>query len=445
MYQIDFLLTEPIKAKVVLTNTGDQSLNVSKLDLAYTVSFEVKLPKGDVLFAPFVTTAPLASFPDIITIGPGERVEMECDIKSLTMSLDARKVEEDFTIFGVYYITSTYNNSWPGTEGPSSLVSNTLDFVIRERLEIEPSRWFDPEGRRPTPFKKTRDYQVYISSLNKTEPIETRIYPAPLSGSSNTDIYIIVNESIYSSITGSLNQYKTNLENSGYSVAIYLCDDCSPVGVRTTLQEVEGLKGAVLVGYIPSAWYEMDCQLEDPPAPAEHEEFPIDLYYMDLDGSWGDSDSDNIQGIEYAVEMGAKVINASWGYYPENPSQPLKDVIDEAGESGILFVAAAGNSGFNIDGGQWNPFYPAAYDSDNIIAVMSTDQDDERSVFSNWGPISVDLGAPGGQGEPYNDNDIYSTMPTSMTDAMEDNDFTTYYDHLAGTSTATPDRPKQNP
>lgn len=147
-------------------------------------------------------------------------------------------------------------------------------------------------------------------------------------------------------------------------------------------------------------------------------------------------DSDNIQGIEYAVDMGAKVINASWGNWTYN--QSLKDAIDYAGSYGVLFVAAAGNDHFNLDGGQYEPFYPAAYDSINIIAVMSTDQDDDKSDFSNWGPTSVDLGAPGGQGRPFSDNDIFSTMPTFMTTIMTTNNLSTYYDYLAGTSMATP-------
>ncbi len=108
-------------------------------------------------------------------------------------------------ILGLYI--NTKGETLPNEEYPS-------------RQKPKPSRWVDPEGRQPTPFKKTRDYQVYISSLDKMEPIETRIYPAPLSGPSNTDIYIIVDESIYSSITDSLNQYKTNLEKPVVSTIV---------------------------------------------------------------------------------------------------------------------------------------------------------------------------------------------------------------------------------
>lgn len=159
-------------------------------------------------------------------------------------------------------------------------------------------------------------------------------------------------------------------------------------------------------------------------------------YDENQEGTWANC----IKAIEYAVDMGAKVINASWGGYTGDPNQSLKDAIDAADASGVLFVAAAGNDHFSIDDPRYHPFYPAKYDSDNIISVMATDQDDHKSDFSNWGPVSVDLGAPGGWKVPlpFGDDDILSTMPTYETDKMAALNYSTYYDHLAGTSMAAP-------
>ena len=58
----------------------------------------------------------------------------------------------------------------------------------------------------------------------------------------------------------------------------------------------------------------------------------------------------------------------------------------------MLFVAAAGNSGFNND---FLPDYPASYDAPNIVAVAATTNIDQRAWFSNYGATSVHLGAPG--------------------------------------------------
>ncbi|NOX53028.1 MAG: S8 family serine peptidase, partial [Planctomycetes bacterium] len=111
--------------------------------------------------------------------------------------------------------------------------------------------------------------------------------------------------------------------------------------------------------------------------------------------------SDAIAAINYAVEMRKKygvnvrVINASWGSKLDNPG--LRDAIEKAGWEDILFVTAAGNG--NILGrGQNNdlqPFYPASYDLDNVIAVAASDFNDRLTVFSNYGRQSVDLAAPG--------------------------------------------------
>ena len=112
------------------------------------------------------------------------------------------------------------------------------------------------------------------------------------------------------------------------------------------------------------------------------------LKFLGADG--GGSTADAISCIQYAVQMGADVMNNSWG--GGGFEQSLKDAIDAAGASDIAFVAAAGNS--SSDNDAW-PHYPSSYDSPNIITVVSTDHDDYLSSFSNRGFTSTDLGAPG--------------------------------------------------
>ncbi len=123
--------------------------------------------------------------------------------------------------------------------------------------------------------------------------------------------------------------------------------------------------------------------------------------------------ADAVSSIQYAMDMGARVISISWG--GSSYDQALKDVIDAAGDAGIVFVAAAGNDDLNTD---TYPIYPSSYDCQNIISVMATDRSDNRASFSNYGPVSVDIGAPGVE--------ILSCEPGSG------------YRYLQGTSTATP-------
>jgi subtilisin family serine protease len=117
-----------------------------------------------------------------------------------------------------------------------------------------------------------------------------------------------------------------------------------------------------------------------------------------LSGSGSGSDSDLADGIVYAVENGARVINASWGGNGEAPPV-LQDALDVADAAGVVFVAAAGNSNAEVD---YTPFvrvdpprrfYPAAFRK--AITVGATDHLDAKAYFSNYG-VKIDVVAPGG-------------------------------------------------
>ena len=108
-------------------------------------------------------------------------------------------------------------------------------------------------------------------------------------------------------------------------------------------------------------------------------------------------DSDTMEAIEYAILMKERgvnvvVINASYGGADGSQTDPIKDIIAEAGQAGIVFVAAAGNEGFDND---VTPHYPASYGVPNIISVAAGDPHDDLATFSNFGASSVDLAAPG--------------------------------------------------
>ena len=151
-----------------------------------------------------------------------------------------------------------------------------------------------------------------------------------------------------------------------------------------------------------------------------------------------------VTAIEYAVSMGARVINASYTYPqlcldlgPEGPSLTERDAIKAARDAGILFVAAAGNAGCNNDE---TPFYPASHGIaykdidgkdhpalDNVISVAASDQYDNLYSFSNYGKTSVHVAAPG--------MNIFSTI---RSDATGQYSHISGYDFSKGTSMASP-------
>lgn len=120
-----------------------------------------------------------------------------------------------------------------------------------------------------------------------------------------------------------------------------------------------------------------------------------------------------ILAIDYATTIGSDLTNNSWG--GGGFSNAMSESIHRANEKEILFVAAAGNSTSDND---LAPHFPSSYEIPNVIAVASTDHNDELSGFSSYGFNSVDLAAPG--------TEILSTMPGNS------------YEKLSGTSMATP-------
>jgi thermitase len=99
-----------------------------------------------------------------------------------------------------------------------------------------------------------------------------------------------------------------------------------------------------------------------------------------------------VEGIVWAVDNGAKVINISIELNETTPA--LKEAVDYAWKSGAVIIAAAGN------GGDSQPAYPAAYE--NCIAVTAIRENDTLAPLANYGDW-VDVAAPG-----FN---IYTILP----------------------------------
>jgi subtilisin family serine protease len=118
--------------------------------------------------------------------------------------------------------------------------------------------------------------------------------------------------------------------------------------------------------------------------------------------------ADIIEAIEYAAGNNARIINMSFA--GPDFSQALYNKI--ASYPDILFVAAAGNGGEDGigDNSDSTPEYPAGFNLSNIISVAATDQNDDLSVFSNFGPLSIDVAAPG-----TNILSVYPSFVTGLT------------------------------
>lgn len=136
-----------------------------------------------------------------------------------------------------------------------------------------------------------------------------------------------------------------------------------------------------------------------------------------------------VQALDYALSRDIRIVNLSLAYWaPVNPNgKPnVMEYLMEFAKTykGTLFVAAAGNESINIDAPVTLPngvqvrYFPAAAPNENLIVVAAGTCSNELAPFSNYGPVNVDIAAPG--------IEIYSALLEGT------------YGYLTGTSMAAP-------
>lgn len=150
----------------------------------------------------------------------------------------------------------------------------------------------------------------------------------------------------------------------------------------------------------------------------------VQLMAVRIIGPFGGTMADMVQGIDYAWENGATILNNSWGMILINARllgdwrpQSMADAILRTRNAGAIFVAAAGNDTSNLD---IYPDYPTWFldQADNVVNVAAYDSAGQLAVFSNYGVNNVHIAAPG--------VDILSTWPGGT------------YNAISGTSMAAP-------
>ncbi|MFC7786856.1 Ig-like domain-containing protein [Rossellomorea sp. GCM10028870] len=170
--------------------------------------------------------------------------------------------------------------------------------------------------------------------------------------------------------------------------------------VYNTTTMTKGDHGTHVAGIIGSS---MDNWMGLAGVAPETSIMPIDAFFNEESAY----SSDVIEGIYYAVNNGADIINMSLGNYYY--SSVYNDAIQYAYDNGVVVIAAAGNDNTS------DSHYPSSYS--NVISVASTTEYDTKSGFSNYG-YDIDIAAPG--------SSILSTLPDSE------------YGWMDGTSMASP-------
>ena len=104
-------------------------------------------------------------------------------------------------------------------------------------------------------------------------------------------ILVVVNSSIYDAIYNpSLKQYISDLEAEGYGVTLTKYTSGTAEELKEYLKLFPGLKGALFIGDLPIAWFEIGSDFGQ----IGYTNFPCDLFYTDLDGNWQDTDNNGM-------------------------------------------------------------------------------------------------------------------------------------------------------
>ncbi len=127
-----------------------------------------------------------------------------------------------------------------------------------------------------------------------------------------------------------------------------------------------------------------------------------------------------VNGLVFAADNGANVINMSYGGFQRSKAE--RDAVKYAWNGGAVLVAAAGNYGEYVNAATWK-HYPAAYNE--VIAVSATTHSDILAYYSSHGNW-LSVAAPGGDMSETFLGGILSTYPESG------------YAWWSGTSMATP-------
>ena len=156
--------------------------------------------------------------------------------------------------------------------------------------DVPVTQWVSVNGELPTSYAEWAAQQPpaapdHVELMMETPP--PSVEPPAAVGK----VALIINSSIYNQLSGEIATWQADLQNEGWTVSVYSSTFSQPNALRSFLAGIANLKGAVLVGSFPVPWYENHNQPDGWPST---EEFPIDLYYMDLDGTWANSDGDSL-------------------------------------------------------------------------------------------------------------------------------------------------------
>lgn len=139
----------------------------------------------------------------------------------------------------------------------------------------------DPENHPKRSYEETRKDYNYGDSYRAKEEYRSQ-------GEKGDELILYVNAILYPQIQNSvINIYVPAAENDGWTVTVKTISGGDEVALRNTIKsdfDNVGYFHGILIGDLPVPWFYIEEDFGDPHSAT----FPVDLYYMDIDGEWRD-------------------------------------------------------------------------------------------------------------------------------------------------------------
>jgi len=157
---------------------------------------------------------------------------------------------------------------------------NSLSYAKFSGVKL--TRWIDPYGRTSVKYAEWRSEHI----KEKAGTIIVTVFKKGIRDRLNV-VDVVVNAGIYPDIAAQIDTFTNDLASARYSVQVDTITGMSHIALRSHLAGISDLVGAIFVGEIPVAWFETNGF-------GNWEEFPHDLYFCDLNGTYIDADNDGL-------------------------------------------------------------------------------------------------------------------------------------------------------
>jgi len=228
-----------------------------------------------------------------------------------------------------------------------------------------------PVTRDLNPDAEYDTYQDWLES-HPQQPTHVREISRMYSQQRDEGYLIVVNDNLYEDIEESILTYQQDLADEGHDTYIIEFDGTSHFDLKIQIMiyiQTENIANVVLVGDLPSAWFELFEDWNNNGIQDEDEgwaEFPCDLYFTDIDGTWEDTDENGVydmhEGDKHPEITIGRIVAHNMSLLPDSEAELINDYFykNHLFRTGIIIHHNTSLAYIDDDWETWGPEYQQA-------------------------------------------------------------------------------------